>query len=315
MKPRSMEDRVKGGLYGVAVGDALGATVEFMSREEIRRTYGTLRDILGGGWLGLRPGEWTDDTEMTLAVAKGIAADPDHPIPHIGRAFTEWKETDPPDIGNIVRTVFRIWETAGLNHEQWHIAAERAHRELNGMSAGNGALMRTLPVGAAYRSGEDVYRRAVEIARLTHWDRKAGWTCAIYSLAVRNMIDGETDRRKAFAGAVRRAQEIAGDDFDEIGDIPLQTREQDLRPTGYTVDSFRCAVWAFFEAGDFEDAVVRAVNLGGDADTIGAITGGLAGVFWGFEAIPPRWLEKFDSEQRARLDRAAAELVKVARRK
>ncbi|WP_041304129.1 ADP-ribosylglycohydrolase family protein [Kyrpidia tusciae] len=91
-------------------------------------------------------------------------------------------------------------------------------------------------------------------------------------------------------------------------------RENELIPTGYTVDSLRCAVWAFLEAENFEDAVVRAVNLGGDADTIGAIAGGLAGIFWGVEAIPRRWLEKLSREQRIRLDRAADGLLKVAQR-
>ncbi|HHY67875.1 MAG TPA: ADP-ribosylglycohydrolase family protein, partial [Alicyclobacillus sp.] len=280
MKPVRLEDRIKGGIYGVAVGDALGAAVEFMSREEIRRKYGVLREIVGGGWLNLRPGEWTDDTEMTLAVAKGIITDPEDPIPHIGKAFIEWRNTNPPDIGNTIRTVFDIWERDGLNHEQWIIAALRADRELNGMSAGNGALMRTLPVGIAYRQARDVYRQAMNIANITHWDSKAGLTCSIYSLAVRNILDGADDRYEAVAkaaDAIRRRTRYTRE-LSEITDKAVVTDGTSLKPSGYTVDSFHCAVWAFVEATDFEDAVVRAVNLGGDADTIGAIAGGLAGV-------------------------------------
>ncbi|MGB9856788.1 MAG: ADP-ribosylglycohydrolase family protein [Dictyoglomaceae bacterium] len=316
MKPVSIEDRVKGGLYGVAVGDALGATVEFMSRDKIRERYGVLRDIVGGGWLNLRPGEWTDDTEMTLAVAEGIIADPDDPVPHIGQAFIRWRNTNPPDIGTTIRATFRIWDRDNLTHEQWHVAAERAHWEMGGMSAGNGALMRTLPVGIAYRLIPDVYRFAVNIARMTHWDIKAALTCAVYSLAVRNIFEGAADCYEAIVEAVHLVREIIArkdykEELREIAESPINRDGSNLRPTGYTVDSFHCAIWSVVAAKDFEDAVVRAVNLGGDADTIGAITGGLAGIYWGYGAIPHRWLEKFTREQRARLDRAAEGLLKI----
>ena len=137
------------------------------------------------------------------------------------------------------------------------------------MSAGNGALMRTLPVGIAYKNPLNVYQWAISIAKMTHWDIRAGLTCAVYSLAVRNILDGTLDQYLALTKAAK------------------------------------------VEGKDFEDAVVRAVNLGGDADTIGAIAGGLAGVYWGYGAIPDRWLEKFTPEQRTRLDRAAEGLLKV----
>jgi ADP-ribosyl-[dinitrogen reductase] hydrolase len=306
-----MENRIRGGLYGVAVGDSLGATVEFMSRDQIRQKYGVLRDIVGGGWLNLRPGEWTDDTEMTLAVAEGIIADPEDPVPHIGQAFIRWRDTNPPDIGNTIRTVFHIWDRDNLTHEQWHVAAERAHREMGGMSAGNGALMRTLPVGIAYRLIPDVYRLAVNIARMTHWDMKAGATCAIYSMAVRNIFNGVKDRFLVFDFSIRTVREITGraiEGLQEIEQYVIKKDGSNLKPTGYTVDSLICAAWAFIESGSFEETVVNAVNLGGDADTIGAIAGGLAGVYWGYGAIPERWLEKFTPEQRARLDRVAESL-------
>lgn len=318
MKKISIENRIKGGLYGVAIGDALGATVEFMSRDKIRQKYGELRDIVGGGWLNLRPGEWTDDTEMMLAVAEGIIADPDDPVPHIGLAFIRWRNTNPPDIGNTIRTVFRIWDRDILTYEQWHMAAERAHRELGGMSAGNGALMRTLPVGIAYKLIPDVYRWAIDIARMTHWDIKAGLTCAVYSLAVREIMNGMTDQYKAIVNAARLVEDILQEDYTkelkEIIDKPIRKDGSNLKPTGYTVDSLHCAAWAFIGSGSFEETVVNAVNLGGDADTIGAIAGGLAGVYWGYKAIPKRWIEKFSQEQCDRLDRATEGLLILSRR-
>ncbi|MDI3548150.1 MAG: ADP-ribosyl-[dinitrogen reductase] hydrolase [Halanaerobiales bacterium] len=318
IKRPTFDERVRGGLYGVAVGDALGATVEFMDQRAIQKKYGQLKDIVGGGWLNLCPGEWTDDTEMMLAVAEGIIADPDDPVPHIGQAFRRWQATNPPDIGNTIRAVFRIWDRDNLTHEQWHIAAERAHRELGGMSAGNGALMRTLPVGIAYRLIPDVYCQAIDIARMTHWDIKAGLTCAVYSLAVRNILNGTADRFMAIVEAIKLVQEITQEayreELREIAESPINRDRSNLKPTGYTIDSFLCATWSVIEADGFKDAVVRAVNLGGDADTIGAIAGGLAGVYWGYKAIPKRWIKKFSPEQCVMLDQIVEGLVELARR-
>jgi ADP-ribosylglycohydrolase len=94
---------------------------------------------------------------------------------------------------------------------------------------------------------------------------------------------------------------------------PSALRTESLKPTGYTVDSLVCALWAFANHKTLKDTIIAAVNLGGDADTIGAIAGGLAGVYWGYEAIPDRWLEKFTPEQRARLDQAVEGLLEVRR--
>ncbi len=310
-------DRVRGSIYGAAVGDALGATVEFMPQAEIRRRYGVLKDIVGGGWLNLQPGEWTDDTEMMLAVAEGIIADPEDPVPHIGDAFLRWEQSNPPDIGGTTRAAFFKFRTLKKDisaKERWFKAAQDIHARA-GHTAGNGALMRTLPVGIAYRDPETIYRQAVDIARMTHWDIRAGLTCAIYSIAVQNILTGEENEYVALSSAGRTIRRIDTEHEEELKEIlgaPIMRDGSNLRPTGYTVDSFHCAVWAFITSKDFEDAVVRAVNLGGDADTIGAIAGGLAGAYWGYEAIPDRWLEKFTPEQRAKLDRAAEGLLKVA---
>lgn len=372
MKRVSIEDRVKGGLYGVAVGDALGATVEFMSRDQIRQKYGVLRDIVGGGWLNLRPGEWTDDTEMTLAVAEGIIADPDDPVPYIGQAFIRWRNTNPPDIGNTTRTVLdsahwtrvlRLAENyslamrptdkadirARMNTEKltpddiqhiyknlafrmgvikdkstfvkngWFNAAESVDMVF-GHTAGNGALMRTIPVALAYRDVGEIFEQSMEIARMTHWDPKAGLSCALYCLIARNLLVDTRSKHVAIATAKQaliRAQSFMDFEMawreDPALDFQLPIKVNDLKPTGYTVDSLLCAMWAFTSHESLEEAVVAAVNLGGDADTIGAIAGGLAGIYWGYGAIPDRWLEKFTPEQRARLDRAAEGLLEVRR--
>lgn len=306
--------KCRGGLYGLAVGDTLGATLEFMDREEIKEKYGQLKDIIGGGWLKLKPGEWTDDTEMTLAVAEGILANPYDPVPHVGERFLEWAKTNPPDIGNTIRAVFNKYPKI----KDWHKAAEAIHNE--GMrTAGNGALMRTLPIALLYKDSADIYMFSMQIARMTHWDPEAGLTCFLYCLLARELLNRATDKKEAWERAKKLFLEVTPHAFQEVAQQLVNYKLSDfenwpedrLNPSGYTVDTLACSLWCFLNRDTLEDTIITAVNLGGDADTVGAVVGGLAGVYWGFEAIPKRWIEKFSPGQVARLDRLAEGLGKV----
>lgn len=295
-----LKDRIKGGLYGVAIGDALGCTLEFMTQDQIKAKYGVLMDIVGGGWLNLRPGEWTDDTEMTLAVAKGIMQDIHDPIQYIGDAFMAWRETNPPDIGNTIRAVFDFTDRylPPITEKNWLLAAKKVAERMQ--TAGNGALMRTIPVGLAY-GGNELIERARMIAAMTHYDPEAGISCALYCLAVRNYLYGE-EKLKGWGSTFGTMKKSQGGIIKDFWKKYKKTMNEDPPPTGYTVDSLLCAVESFLKSSDFEEAVISAVNRGGDADTIGAITGGLAGVFYGYSSIPKRWTEKFTDQQRQRLD-------------
>lgn len=135
-------ERILGGFFGVACGDALGGTLEFMSRDEIERKYGYLKDIIGGGCWNLVPGEVTDDTMMTIAVAEGIIDNPENPAEDIGKHFIKWYESKPKDIGNIIRITLGEYKRSN----DWTKAAYYAHQATGGMSAGNALLMRCLPV-------------------------------------------------------------------------------------------------------------------------------------------------------------------------
>lgn len=306
-------DRVRGALWGLATGDALGATLEFMDRKEVRARYGTLRDIVGGGWLGLKPGEWTDDTEMTLAVAEGIVKDPEEPVPHIGEAFLRWRAANPPDIGTTIRAAFETYDRL----KDWHRAAEEVHTR-TGMTAGNGALMRTLPLAFAYPDAAELYMRCMEVARMTHWDPEAGLSCFLYCRTVQGVLNGvplPKAWREALAAMRRTAPpgEVGAAAAALAGKLEgaLSRPERHLRPTGYTADTLECALRCAAAAESFEEAVVKAVNLGGDADTVGAVAGGLAGAMYGWSALPERWREKFGPAQQARLDAAAEGLVRL----
>lgn len=304
--------KVRGGIYGVAIGDALGATLEFMKMDEIKAKYGVLRDLIGGGWLHLRAGEWTDDTEMTLAVAEGILENKEEPMEPIGKRFLEWEAGDPHDIGYTVSSSIEAYKIA----RDWHKGAF-AVNEIGVLTAGNGSLMRTLPIAFAYETPMEIYNQAIAISRMTHWDLQAGLCCAYYCILARELLCKEPLEALEIAWATvdfltegedRKSLEPLMDiGFHQPRQI-TQLTEADLLPSGYVIPSFQCALWAFLTQGTFQDALVAAVNLGGDADTVGAIAGGLAGTYWGFDAIPEKWLATFDRQQQQRLEHVVAGL-------
>ncbi len=292
------KDKIRGALYGVAIGDALGGPLEFMNAEQIKQKYGgRVTEMVGGGWLNLAPGETTDDTAMTLAVCEGIMENASAPIEPIGRRFIEWVNTDPKDIGmTCARSIATArenlaagmaakmaWKKAGIN-----TAMENAER-----SGGNGALMRTIGPALAYEDEDDRANYTIRIAEMTHYDDLSSDICRYYADAVHHFIKDERD------AGVRTLDMMSVYGFDSW-----------VNPSGWVQDSMECAYLAFTTETDFENVLIKAVNLGGDADTIGAIAGGLAGAYYGYDAIPQRWIKAIPADIRARLDAFAEWLVR-----
>jgi ADP-ribosyl-[dinitrogen reductase] hydrolase len=288
---QEFRNRAKGAMYGVAVGDALGAPLEFMSKADIMAKHGNLRvnEMLGGGWLNLDPGMTTDDTDMTLAVAEGIMKryhrhSIDDVVEKVGEGFIAWHHSRPKDIGHTCRVVIEHAEKLALNMDPasaWRFSAELYDIKSNHMSGGNGALMRTAPVGIAYSDWNDTMMAARAIAQMTHWDEKAAVMVGDYSRVINRLVRGA--------------------DFGEIDRLRLKYGAS-TKSTGYSFDSLGCALWATLGAEDFEESLVRVVNLGGDADTAGAITGGLVGAALGFGAIPERWVAALPKPITDRID-------------
>jgi len=270
----SLINRIKGGLFGVAVGDALGGTTEFMSRSEIADRYGVLTEFVGGGYWNLRPGETTDDTMMTLCVAEGLLENPQNPVPAIGERFLRWFDTNPKDVGNIIRCVFILYE------KDWFDAARIVHREL-GRSAGNGSLMRCLPVALLYPDLHDVERVSRLQSNMTHFDERCAEACSIYNRAAYRMLQDGAGLMEAVRAEIRNTE--YDDDLEKEPDCP---------PDGFVVHTFRWVLHVLATSGTFAEVVQKAANLGGDADTIAAIAGGLAGVHYGFDGIPERYASR-----------------------
>jgi len=280
---RSMQAKVRGSLLGVAVGDALGAALEFLTKEEISQKYGLYTELTGGGYWDCKPGEVTDDTAMTIAVAKGILAEPEDPVEKIAGFFVEWAKTCPKDIGNTCRLVLdQVIKKGTISEKQWLEIAQEAHFLSGKRSAGNGSLMRTVPVALAY-----AYKRkfmlslARRVSALTHYDMIAEECTAYYCHLISRLIQG-ADLKDVLKEDRRQAP----------WELDLSMPLNKVKTSGFVIHTLEAALVCSYQTSTFEEALITAVNLGGDTDTIGAVTGGLAGAYYGYEAIPERWLNK-----------------------
>lgn len=290
----SLPERVIGAYLGLAVGDALGATVEFMTPAEIRGAYGVHDRMVGGGWLKLRAGEVTDDTGMALALGDSILAEGAVIPGAVAKAFSDWMRAKPVDIGNTVRR--------GIVHYRHSGELVAPYSE---QAAGNGAAMRCLPVAIATLGAPDavVRRAALDQAHVTHHNAisDAGTVFLVQliqaalhatsSQVLATLISQFGARVPAFRSAV-----------------PPVTQ-----PTGFIVDTLVAVFQAFSRARDFRGAMVDVVNRGGDADTTGAILGMVAGAHYGRLAIPAQWLKALDKRVAARCEAQALALLSLAR--
>jgi len=277
------EEQFAGCLLGLACGDALGATLEFLSRDEIRARYGQLRDIVGGGWLRLTPGEVTDDTQMATCIAESIVATGTVDADDIARRFVDWLHSEPPDIGTTTRRAL-MYLDCGLS---WQEAGERTYREAGGQGIGNAGVMRCAPIGLFRCNDLD---RLIADSRLssaiTHADPLAQWAAVAVNVALRELLlNGQQPDFLERIAAVIEERAVA----QAVRVVPLLAADE-VRSTGYALHTMQTALWCLTHHPTFEEAVIAAVNCGDDADTSGAVTGALAGAREGIGAIPARWL-------------------------
>lgn len=272
-----LEDKSTAAYLGLAIGDALGATLEFLTEQEIKQRYTVHKNITGGGWLRLKPGQVTDDTTMSLALGEAIISDYAISAFNIAQAYSDWMKSKPVDIGNTVRR--------GIMHFRYSDLPFMSKSE---MDAGNGACMRSLPIAlATYGKDINIVLDASKIqAHITHNNPQsdAGTECII--LCVQALLDG-ADKNDIYNGAIKELL-INHPEFDF-------TTERMNNPTAYIVDTLKVVFQSFFLTDSFESCLIEVVNRGGDADTTGAIAGMLAGALYGTEQIPARWLGKVDS--------------------
>jgi ADP-ribosyl-[dinitrogen reductase] hydrolase len=290
----ALRDRQRGALVGLAVGDALGAAVEF-------RPPGSFEPVTGyraGGPHGLAAGEWTDDTSMALALADSIN-ETGWDLDDQARRYLQWRDDGRYsvtgrcfDIGITTNSSLRRFQRTGN---------ARTSGEASPRAAGNGSIMRLAPVSIRFATLypdrlDQLVQRMVESSLPTHASPECLSACAYFGTLLAALIAG-ADRAEVLApdgpllARLRALDPLAGRvDAVAAGSFRMKSPPQ-IAGTGYVVQSLEAALWAFHDAADFREAALRAVNLGDDADTTGAVCGQLAGACWGESGIPAEWRE------------------------
>lgn len=289
-------NRATGCLQGLATGDALGAPVEGSTCMEIRNRFGLHSGMTGGGWLNLQPGETTDDTAQTIAMAESIVSCHGFDADDIAFRFAEWFRIDGLGVGKHTSSVLSL--IAG--GEDWDKAALETQAR-NPDSSGNGSLMRCAPVALSeYKDSAQLIRNSRLSSRITHPHPDCQWSCVFLNLLIAELLTGN-ERFEAFQLATDRYNGINGASREVMRrslDAVSEKTSGELSPTAYVLDTLECSIWLWLHHSSFEETLIAAVNLGGDADTIGAVTGALAGCSYGAVSIPDRWLVHIQSAPR-----------------
>ncbi len=288
-----LHDRALGAYFGLAVGDALGATVEFMLPREIKCQYGVHKEIIGGGWLKLKPGRVTDDTEMSLALGRALIASGGWDAYAVADAYAAWLRSRPMDIGNTCRRGIQRYI---LSSTLSSLPSER--------DAGNGAAMRNLPLVLLTLNDEPAFvEQTLAQSHFTHNNTLSDAATLALGRILRSLLAG---------GGVEECRDIANALLAEQPQFKFDPYPG--RASGYIVDTMQTVLHHFFNTGSFESLVVDTVNCGEDADTTGAIAGMLGGALYGARAIPARWLDKLEPQVVFEIRRQVFELLRLAGR-
>src|SRR3954468_1555351 len=284
-------DKAVGALVGLAVGDALGAPVEGVSGDDLG---GKHTEMTGGGLYGLRPGQGTGDTEMTLRLATSLVEVGGYDADRALASYIGWYRTDPPGMSDHMRQVLGSVEGGSDAYR----ATSTAHFDA-GANVGNGAVARATPIGIAFAGREDALRDAnLADAALTHFDPLPGKVALLHNQVVSWTLTGGP----SLVFAELKDPEWLDDRIEDVvipatagvlGYATLLSKEE----PGSALASIAIGLAAFFNAESFEQGLVWAVNLGGDTDTNGAVTGALLGARLGVGAIPERWLSVLDRRE------------------
>ncbi|MEY3219868.1 MAG: hypothetical protein RIT27_1225 [Pseudomonadota bacterium] len=296
MKEETIIEQSVAAYLGLAIGDALGATVEFMTPREILYQYGQHKEIIGGGWLHLAAGEITDDTQMSFAIGQSILKTKSINAIDIANAFERWMSSNPPDIGLTVRRgLLRYRQT-----QQPIDFIEDEH------AAGNGACMRLLPIAlATFQQSPEIIRNAhFQHAHITHHNALSDAGCSIVIKLIQLGLMGNQTISDL---------QMAVDEW--LKDNPrFEYRKKPRQnPSAFIIETLQAVFQSFFNTDSFEDCLIEVVNRGGDADTTGAIAGMIAGAFYGKKAIPIRWLEQLNPAVFQECEKQATEIMTLNR--
>ena len=278
----TIADRAVGTLVGLAVGDALGAPVEFCRRD----TFEPITDMRAGGYFKLPAGAWTDDTAMALCLGESLIAHPHLDQKDLLDRFCLWAgEGANTSTGVCVGIGQNTLRVLGNYHRTGALFAPETRQK----SDGNGAAMRLAPVAVRHWHTPREARRVADIqSHTTHYSALSAAACEYLVAVLCGLISGLT-----WSQASRPAlNDNWPDAIKALANEDWQQRDRDsISSTGFVVHTLEAALWAVDTTNSFAGALLKAVNLGDDADSVGAVAGQLAGARYGLSAVPVNWLE------------------------
>jgi ADP-ribosylglycohydrolase len=289
-------ERILGGLWGAVVGDALGVPVEFQSRLRLQR-----EPVVGMreyGTHGQPRGTWSDDSALLLCTVASLLEDFD--TSDLGRRFVRWRDEGYWAAHGVVFDIGGTTSRAIDALRRGAVPEDAGPRDSR--SIGNGSLMRILPIALCFAEPTTAHLLdcAHRASRLTHGHPRAQMACGLYCLLAVGLLAG-LDPPAAYADAVAQAllyyrqPPFAAElpHFQRLWSLGLaELPESEIRSDGYAIHTLEASVWCLLTARSYAEAVLRAVNLGDDSDTTATVTGGLAGLHWGLEAVPRGWIEQ-----------------------
>lgn len=286
---------LKGGLIGLAVGDALGVPVEFMSREELSKNK--VKDMFGYGTHNQPKGTWSDDSSLTFCLVESLSKG--YNLEDLSNNFIKWyrhgyltAHGNVFDIGNGTRDAIITLESG--------VEPTTAGSD-NSFNNGNGSLMRILPIAFYLLNEEDLnikFKVVHDVSSLTHRHIISKVGCSIYVEMAINLLKGY-EKFEAYSKTKETILNYYSDSKYEnviktycrvLNSNINELKENEIKSSGYVVHTLEASLWCFLNNENYKDIVLTAINLGDDTDTTGAVVGGLAGIYYGLDNIPCKWV-------------------------
>ncbi|HBR75799.1 MAG TPA: ADP-ribosylglycohydrolase family protein [Cyanobacteria bacterium UBA11159] len=322
----NLKDKIRGIIFGAAIGDALGFGTEWISKQQVTEKYPNgLHDYnqitryqKSKGMEGWFPGDSTDDTDQMLCILDSLLEKQEIDIRDIAAKIHHWAITDGMGMG---RTVYTVVHTPGFVENPYQIA-EKVWLDSGKQWAANGAVMRTSILGIwQYQDREKIKDNAEKVSRITHPDSRCLGSCVAVCLTISSILQGETD----IDGVIAKITQIVEPYHPEFQEyfykaaISLESLDLDegLNPgekdcVGYTMKTLGAGFWALRHGKSYQDGILRIIHEGGDADTNAAVAGALLGAKFGYSNIPSRWVEGlvYREELDAKIERLMAIMLR-----
>lgn len=286
-------DKIKGVIFGQAIGDALGLATEFMSKSEVKKAYPNgitsysdiQQDEHTSRW---EKGDWTDDTDQMLCILDAILEDQMLTVERVCNNFMDWFHHEPMGIGN---TVFSVLSDPNFTSDPFAVS-NKVWEKSERRSAANGGVMRTSILGIwQFPEKDRVVRNAVDICRITHYDLRCVSSCIAVSLAIRGfLMETENNISSIISDCIQSTKPWDVEIASQLNDIPEQIADLNLDEydsIGYTFKATQAGFWAIKYGDSFFNGLQSVILEGGDADTNAAVAGAMLGAKFGFTGIPP----------------------------